>query len=73
MAVGNRQALHFAILESLFHARAKINLLTRHLNYDELDDEDHIRLSKILSSEKSTTVNQSGLESLPDHTIAMSH
>ena len=25
-AVGNRQALHFAILESLFSARAKINL-----------------------------------------------
>ena len=42
-------------------------------DYDDLDDEDHIRLSKILSSEKSTAVNQSGQESLPDHTIAMPH
>ena len=57
----------------------EIMAITGHKNqqsltdYDELDDEDHIRLSKILSSEKSTAVNQSGQESLPDHTIAMPH
>ncbi len=42
-------------------------------DYDELDDDDHRRLSKILSSDKSTAVNWSRQESLPDHTVAILH
>jgi len=40
-------------------------------DYNELDDEDHMHLSRILSSEKLAASKQPAQVSLPEHTIVM--
>ena len=55
----------------------EIMAITGHKNqqsladYDKLNDEDHMRLSRILSSEKLAASKQPAQLSLPEHTIVM--